>query len=188
MKDTCTRENRRDFRQRYQGTMGWLIKESGEQELVYIDNVDDAYTSFIDNSGQRCVAKHNMGVEFSFTQLERGWFNSPRYPVFISRIPARQWQRGICAANTSMRFPYKDSLAAIDVTIESVGECLMATSSETKKPVVLSKFFCVYEGKVWFLDKQIGQEKDGTITLDDDTYRQELSDTINRNQYLWKIA
>jgi len=188
MKDTCTSDNLKDFKQRYQNTVGILLKDNGAKEWVWIENVDDHSVNFKTKSGQQFQAINGNGVTFEFTQVPMGWFNTSKGPVYICRRPARQWQRGISAGNTSI---ISSKFRAMQVSLDTVAEAMTSNYEYTGKlPTALSRYFCIAEDKtLYFRDIPIG-------TFDPDTDNksgrlvipaacevwQELKDLVRRNR------
>ncbi len=192
MKDTCTIHSARDWRQRYEGTVGKYIKPNGQGEWVYITRIRDHQVEFQDKHGTDLAAVHDTGVTFEFTQVIQGWTMHPEYgPVHMSRVPARQWQRGISGNNTSLVYIRGGKIAHLRVDLTLVGELLDPAKPTKFDPAscVLEREFAIACGTLYFHRQQAGTVKDNVITLNG-VYdiRQELSDSIRRNNYPLEIA
>jgi hypothetical protein len=98
-----------DFRQRYQGTYGFFTHQ-GKKTLTRLDKVfaegKASYVEFSDKDGLKYLLhpdSENEGTGFEFLPPKSAWFNTKEgIPLLVSRIPARQYQRGICDKNTSI--------------------------------------------------------------------------------------
>lgn len=195
MLDTLTTENSPDFRQRYNKTYGWL---NNSDTLVYITDVRDDKLTFDTMDGEGYFAYANSKVDFKFVPITRGWFLTEQYgPVLLTRIPARQWQRGIARANTSVQYvaPPTNALLSLNITLEIVNDvfvkkltCDLQKFLDKKTPYyIINKFFMLYNGDVFFYDKVVGKYKDRTITKLEEVVEQELRDAISRNTLPFEI-
>lgn len=98
-----------DFRQRYQGTYGFFHYE-GKKTLVMLSEITTERTRpeviFTDEAGAKYLLRADSKVEdcgFSFIPPKNAWVNcADGVPLLVSRVPARQYQRGICDRNTSI--------------------------------------------------------------------------------------
>jgi hypothetical protein len=182
MRDTCSRGSIRDFRQRYQGTIGSFIKDSGDKMFVWITEVTDRQVEFQDTNGNTYTAIHDNGVTFEFTQVPLGWFNSSKGPLFVCRRPARQYQRGISPGNT---FIIGVNGSTISVNLETIAD--IYTYSEKYSPTMmawaLSKHFAYNNNHFYFYNTVIGtiDQKTSVIKLKTNLYVQEVSDCVKRN-------
>lgn len=180
MKDTCTQDSLRDFKQRYHNTIGSIIKEDGSRDWVFIDEVREDGVLFKDNKGNSFHAVNGLGTEFEFTQVPMGWFNTSKGPILFSRKPAKQYQRGIAKANTLVR---NSDLCSIDLTLARVAEAFTYNKKwEGKLPWALNKFFCI-GGKniLYFYSEPIGMIENNVIKISAACQvAQELRDTIQR--------
>lgn len=182
MRDTCSRSSIRDFRQRYQGTIGSFIKDDGSKMFVWITEVTDRQVEFQDTGGNTYTAVHDNGVTFEFTQVPLGWFNSSKGPLFVCRKPARQYQRGISSGNTYIMLG--GSWRGIGVNLETIAD--IYTYSEKYSPTMvawaLSKHFAYYGTRFYFYDTDIGaiDPKTNVIKLKTNLYVQEVSDCVKR--------
>jgi hypothetical protein len=99
-----------DFQRRYQGTFGFFVNK-GNKLLTRLDkvNVDGRLSSveFSDVEGLRYLLKPDSdkeGLGFEFLPPKCAYYNTAGgIPLLINRIPARQYLRGICDRNTSIR-------------------------------------------------------------------------------------
>jgi hypothetical protein len=178
MLDTCTAFNCEDFRQRYQNTVGWYVKETGEKQIVIIDKVGNDQVSFVTEEGTSAAAMNGTGVTFEFTQVPLGWYNTHIGPVFVSRRPARQWQRGISSKNTDLmdwterRVPF--DLKVIKALFEDDGEFKGLSYAP-------SKFFCLSTESLYFLNQKIGYlDKNVIFVAPTCSVVQELKDALAR--------
>jgi hypothetical protein len=197
MLDTLTSANHTDFRQRYLGTYGWF-HTGGRKLLVYVNEVSDREVVFSDRQGTSYNVFRDSGLEFEFIPVDRGWFNTVNGAVYLARVPARQWHRGICKSNTQIYTPTKEgSFTATGVGIRILSEIFenkVTVKDALDKYVVgsnsvaLSKHFAITPAaKFAFYDQLVGtvDHKEGkfTLTLTDNLIHQEVSDLIRRNNY-----
>lgn len=193
MRDTLTRDNVRDFTARYNKTFGWFLGES-KRVLVRVEGVGDSRVQFQDINGTNYFAAAGQGVMFEFLPVTKGLYNTADDRViFVSRVPARQWHRGICAQNTQM-FEYSPRYSGnlIDVNINNVSQVFESKVDVNKRierylksalPVALDKHFALAHGQVLFMNHRIGSITGDKISLANPMFRQELSDVIRRNSF-----
>lgn len=197
MKDTLTSNTARDFQARYQGTYGFLCKEKGERQLVYLHRVNEGSAQFRadDHESEKnlpYMVNADSGVEFEFIQVTRGFFNVDGGVLYLARIPQRQWKRGISAENTLCQRlaggRFKTERLSIKVLSEIFVKPLYAHATrfqefveKKRNAVALSQHFAIDDSQnVFFFDRLVGAYKEGVITLESDLVRQELFDVCNR--------
>ena len=98
-----------DFRQRYQGTYGFFTYK-GKRTLTRLDNIQangrSSYVEFSDRDGLKYLLhpdSEDEGTGFEFLPPKSSYYNTTEgIPLLVSRVPARQFQRGICDKNTSI--------------------------------------------------------------------------------------
>lgn len=189
MREEFTSENRRDFAQKYAKTFGWYATESGKRILVQIGDVGDYEVPFKDGLGNPYSARANKGVMFEFLQLNRGLYNRRTDDVvYASRSPQRQYQRGISTTNTKL-YSMK-SLAPLGITFDvleevsspmPVGGLVTQFLSGKRTCVALSEQLAFVGESVYLYDNCIGSVKNGKITLETDTFHQEVLDMVARH-------
>lgn len=193
MLDTLTSENYRDFSARYANTFGWLV--DGKRQFVHVLRVADERVYFTNATGMEYHAKMDHGVNFEFIPVDRGWFNDINgNPWLLSRVPARQWKRGISETNTMMYDGH--SLRTFHVNYERLSKVFsdkfteLNYSKEIKPTGAWSKHFAVTKHGLHFYDQLIGSYNPKTqeIVLTSDIVKQELTDLINRNGWSVKIT
>jgi len=197
MLDTLTSRNGPDFTRRYQGTFGYFpVKD--KSLLIQIDRVTGTNVNFIDRDGYKYNAVVDSGVNFEFLQIDKGWYNnSEGSPIFFSRIPARQWQRGISGANTScLTFTGTKSLMKIAVNFQTL-DCLQndyksfidAYRVNKISSVALNKYFAVDTcQQLWLFDLLVGTIKNDLVTLIYPEFKQEVIDCITRNKLPYVVV
>jgi len=195
MLDSLTRNNAEDFRARYEGTYGFLKKTpESPAKLVHIQGVNRRTVSFVTCEGQEGYVNADSGINFEFLPITRGWYELEDRAVFLTRVPARQWQRGISNKNTSAKtFDQSGSLTQEPLGLEMLEKIFVTKPQSNLKGFigkkiqhyVLSKFVVLRDNKVYFL----GNHQAGTYTimngkvkikLNDDLILQEMSDTVRR--------
>lgn len=186
MLDTCTYENQRDFTARYKNTIGSLVKEDGTKEWVWIAGINEDNVVFTTVDGMKYTATIGKGTQFEFTQVPMGWYNSPEGPIFFSRKPARQWQRGISNSNTHI---YDQYFNKVDLTLTRVVNAYTPQKPYKDQPCwALSKHFAFNRDNVlYFYDVPIGEKKDTSFFVQSCNVVQELSDAIKRNNLPFNV-
>lgn len=202
MLDSPTGRNVADFKQRYQGVIGWLHQPAGNKVAVFVSNVTSSKVTFKDKADAEYYANVDAGVQFEFIPTQRAWYNVKDAVYLVQRVPARQWKRGICSDNTFFQQLTKDTLMLTvapwtTVAFEVMGAALPAAAvvkeyrQQQRDAVALSKHFALSASKVFFLNIQIGDvvRADKTIIIAPAYHmvRQELTDVINRNNYPFKV-
>lgn len=189
MKDTLTQNNYEDFRRRYSGTYGFLESKEIPRKFVYLTGVDHSAVYFTDNTRQNFHINADAGIFFEFIPVNRGWFKARDDNLYyLQRVPARQWQRGICPANTQMfqMTAIGPGVVSLSYTrLESVFNCKdpyeITQAMLDRNLFVLSKQFavCPTGALYWYL-QAIGTYNKGIISLEIPEVQQELSDIIRR--------
>lgn len=188
MLDQLTSENSRDFNSRYANTFGWLIANEAKR-LVHITDVTSDEVFFrTTHKGLDHHVRRDSGVEFEFTQLERGFYlGTDNCIYFMQRVPARQWKRGICRQNTSLSVLRDGTWTSENINVDKL-RCVLGGSASfedngEKSNFILSKYFAVSGQQVWFMTNKIGDVRDSAIISLNDFgvfVKQELQDAINR--------
>lgn len=98
-----------DFKQRYQGTYGFFTNK-GKRHLARLENVQaggsNNYVEFVDRDGMEYKLLQDSVEEtcgFEFIPPKCAYYNTPDGPLIVNRVPARQYLRGICDRNTSIK-------------------------------------------------------------------------------------
>jgi len=188
MYDTYTQENQRDFAARYCDTFGWLIDEKrNNKRLVYLAETDGDHLYFYSQLGG--VKQHTIagaGVMFEFIPVDHGWFKADNGAIYLlTRVPARQWKRGISRSNTSITGITGNN---VPVNFEVMSSIFNEKNPQTytyssARPIALSKHFAIDAKKnVFFYDSLIGTEDNGIITLKNNHVLQELQDLVRRKK------
>lgn len=197
MYDTLTSNNHEDFRQRYQGSYGWLSVD-GKEQIVYITKVSAAKVMFNTVKDRDFFAFVDQDVKFKFLPIKRGWYNGISRPCLLTRIAARQYCRGISSSNTTcMTLSYGNILKPIPISSD-VLEAVFNKDHQNFKyqnstPFVLSKFFsfgswdgdteATMKRPLFFFEAKVAwQEKDSKVAFSADWQhiKQEFADTVRR--------
>lgn len=196
MKEKFNSANSKDFAQRYQGTYGWWPMKDGSKLFIYINLIDKNTAYFNNADGKKYEAWADQDNEFEFQPVERGLYNDQEDRVlWVRRVPATQWQRGISAKNTSV------------VNLESgrtlsVGFSTLVPVLEPKTPITVDdwlsgnrksyafnrRFGVIQDKSVVVYDSKIGDfdRSTYTIKLKDDLYLQEMLD-MKRDLRLYDV-
>ena len=172
-----------------EGAYGWYTTSEGQEVLVNIQSVNSERCSFVDVDNIVYYAKADKGISFKFIPINRRVFVYNGDVVSATRIPARQWQRGICQANTELRRVRNKS--RLDVFFDTIKAYLSPVDRITSLYDVgcIDQRFCLPGGKsLCIYDTKIGRVKDEeTVVLDDDLFMQELVDCFRDNSYSFKV-
>lgn len=190
MKDTLTPFNRDDFRQRYKNNYGFLTLPTGRR-LVYIKDVTADRVSFTtDDDGDVYYAHAGAGVMFDFLPIVRGWYPTQDAAVFITRVPARQYHRGISHNNTYVCKPQWGQLTTVELSLALLSQLFETPASYSFKDFedgvvdyfILGKAFCLQGGSTYFFNQRIGvyEPSSRTIILETTLVQQEINDVIRR--------
>lgn len=178
----------RDFRQQFEGTVGWVITPSKRELLVVVESVNDRRVVLRDVKGFDYTVAANSGVAFKFQQVNAGWYPYKDTAAYMWRVPARQWQRGISSSNTRIsQLDDHGRATELSVDLTTLAELLV----EAKSPCVLSNnfylsptgFLFVHREKIGVLDKATGN-----IALSSDMFVQEINDIIRRKSLPYKAS
>jgi len=194
MIDTPTTANLQDFKQRYSGVLGWYISEEDKSKiLVTVASVGNERVAFRDQHGGTYYAIVNGGCRFEFLPVEKSWRNTEDTCFFLSRIPARQWKRGICADNTSITYAetllgewarneenWQIRIFRIFSFNNTYKEEVLKFLEGKRSVVAVSPHFAILRDKVFLHNICIGDYKNKVITLHSDMLLQELTDTLRR--------
>ena len=190
MIDTPTSNNLADFKQRYSGVFGWLCVD-GQRSLVYISNVNSKYVTFTDSEGGQYFANIDAGVEFDFAPVMRGWYNTPIGVFYMSRVPARQWKRGVCADNTfiapAQHPDYHRSGVDWNKAAFSILSVVQPFPSADDKCLAYSKHFANINGRLYLYTQRIGEVFNNKVKLASPLFRQEFLDMCRRNQLTLEV-
>jgi len=193
MLDTLTHKNLRDFGPRYTHTYGWLLQD-GAKKLVYISNVRNDRLCFSTVDHDDCHVKIDAGVMFEFIPINHGWFNAKDGKAwYMTRVPARQWKRGISDSNTRIS-PISDPFYSNNIDLAILSNIFHDDFKHFNYDSVVggqqawSKHFCRgLNDEIYFYNRQVGRFKDNEITLQDNLVYQELLDLIRRRGWNMKV-
>lgn len=192
-----------DFRQRYQGTYGYFTHKE-KRTLCRLDKISTdgprAYVEFSDRAGLKYLLhpdseEDNTG--FEFLPPKSSYFNTKEgVPLLVTRVPARQYLRGICDRNTSI-YNMRNKAQPVDFSTlvklfeESIGVkdalAVALASDDPSAGVALNQSFaiCVSTYAIKCFNQQIGMfdYKEGlfTVSLDSpELWGQEITDAFRR--------
>lgn len=195
MREKFTTLNGPDFRQRYNETYGFFIKDSGEKILVQVF-VGNKHLTFVNSEGFEYRINPDTPNEFEFIPVSRGWYDIGENIHFLTRRPERQWRRGICVDNTSAFYVRNGRMFRFDLDTQTLEKILQhavdhktsVASYEKQGHAALSKNFAIVANKVWFESIPVGTIKKNNIMLSNDLILQELTDLIKRNNYPFTVS
>jgi hypothetical protein len=154
----------RDFRSRYANTYGFYTK-GDKRTLVFFTDVNDNNVSWIDQDGADYQSSWDSDITFQFLAPQRKVFMHRGSVMYMCRIPARQWQRGIALGNTRLTklstrqhstLSFQKLLSAFytdnDRNLVSVGAFLKGIISEA----CVNDMFAFTGDRVWLYNQCIG--------------------------------
>jgi hypothetical protein len=172
----------RDFRQRYLDVYGYFPTSNGDV-LVKVTSVDEHKTVFTDAKGLQYTAYADKGVMFKFIPVIKRLFFFNNDLCLAQRKPARQYQRGICHANTTIvgivggYFDVGfDIINAYGKPVKSVGSnCL------------LNDITAIYDGTVYLYNTNIGTVFGKHIVLSQPLFKQEVMDAVRNAELDYEV-
>jgi hypothetical protein len=196
--------NVESFRQRYEGTYGFYRDNTNKiRKLCRLDAIGNSRVDFVDKEGItyniRVDAKHDAGFEFLPPKSQ--WYNTKDGAVWVQRVAARQFSRGITHRNVNASLLQKGLLRpmTVDFTILSeIFETPISASEAIKefdqKSVAISGQFALdsASGRVLVMNEIIGDfKKDGkkfTFKLNEPSlWKTEITDALNALGYSSEI-
>lgn len=180
MRDTFNSDNIRDFEQRYVDTYGWLYREDGQRNFVYVKSHDDDAVYFSAGRGPQFSVLIDSGLEFEFIPVDRGWYASnDGHLYYLTRKPARQWRRGISHTNTEA---YRGGEPA-EISYALLNGIFNHNQIPFRNGVnaLISPHFCVISGAVKFYSETVGYQDGDTLRLLTPLVYHELLSAIKRS-------
>ncbi len=199
MIDSPTYENSHDFRQRYLRSYGFLIRED-RKHLVYITECGVDQVKFSDISGASLFCQSNRGIKFEFIPVTRGWFYTSQGMCYLSRVPEKQYTRGISPNNTQVLvYSYGDGLTKSSVSFDLLNDIFVDPPEpptleeyleDKSKIFKVSKHFVFLNNKVYFFEREIGTVTRSykTISLKEPMFKQELKDALVKNNLPFEVV
>jgi len=169
--DTPTHANISDFKQRYQGVLGWLNPDKPtEKRAVYVASVTASKVVFRDSASNDFYANVGAGVQFEFIPTQKAWYNTASRVFLVQRIPARQWKRGICEDNTLINevlegtlfngptdISWRDAAFQIMTAAVDYSKATAALLEGSRSSAALSKHFAISNGVLYFYNISVGK-------------------------------
>lgn len=173
-----------NFRQRYLNTYGFFRHEDRKKILVRISSIDNV-VRFVDKDSVDYVLNPDSAndVGFEFLPPKAGWHNTDSGGWLIRRTASRQWQRGICSANTRIETPMGHgcqvdfhSLSQIYEKTTTIQQALKRFNADRKydsKHMAISPQFAVNSvtNQVFCFSQAVG-----SYTLDGEKFKVSLED------------
>ena len=172
-----------DFRQRFRGVFGWFISpETKNETLVKVTDVTARQTTFVDKEGQEYVAFADKQLQFKFIPVQQSVFTFDGMPYLAQRVPARQYRRGICGDNTSIRSVASYvgrpvDFGVVEAYVNGVRDPHSMLNHKTRR--VLTRQLSIVDGNVYIYDAHIASLLDGgDMYIVQDMFRQEVLDFL----------
>lgn len=200
MLEEFTLNNARDFKQRYQGSYGVFLAESGKV-LVKIKAVSDTRVDFVGKGGEEYFVRPSSGYNFEFLPGNKKVFEHPNQNdlLVVSRIPDRQWHRGIHQDNTRFVSLTGMNHYPIDFTLlEAMNAPPSKTLTDRVKQYLsgesnyaqINNMFSFVGRDVYIYDSRIGRinPAECKIVLASHLLRSELKDALQDSKIDFKVA
>lgn len=135
----------------------FLLRNCGPNGII-VQDPSDASEGFIE-----------LSDKFTYTiqsplPIRRAWFMHQNKPMFIERIPARMWKKGICTKNTALWTFTENGLAVSEIHWAKLNSFLQFKPPTTLpekfvSPLILDDRFALLGPKntLFLWDKAIGQ-------------------------------
>lgn len=198
MIEEFTSRGSRDFRQRYEGTYGFYIHpETKRRMLVLISEVRDDALRFTDEKRMDYSPNADRGFEFEFIPLEKKLFNFGEQICCIRRIPARQFQRGVCRANTlitslsventQVGLSFAAVAAAYADEKRNTPEMVAEYVAGKRKQLLVSPMFAFIGKKLYLYETPVAVVKDKTLLVEEPIFRQEVADMVEKHHFPYSV-
>jgi hypothetical protein len=186
MKEEFTSSWWKDFHQRYESTYGWYEKENKEKLLVYLAKVSEDQLTFLDKLGVAHYANPDKGNVFTFIPVEKGCYNYGNSVVATQRVPARQWKRGVCPANTRITDLASGGHMPLNFTslelifLPQKNENLEKFKKTGHGNVAFTNCLALANNNLYVYQHKIGKLEDNTFKVDNEVFVQEVKDMVAR--------
>lgn len=190
MRDTITSANSEDFRQRYEGTLGWLVTGPSSKKLVKLTEYDEDAMHFVTAEDAEGYVLIDSGVEFEFIQVKRKIYQwDDGTLALLERVPARQFKRGISVDNTHIwKWVTSRGWLRENLNLRTLNKCMNDRPLRTGPYIKINDYFSIADGKVFIFRTEIGSiNSEGLIKMSDDAFKQELADAIRREKFSYGL-
>lgn len=200
MFEKLSAQNEETFRRRYVGTYGTFVQKD-KKTLCRIVSSDRDFVVFEDKDGDTYNIRTNTteDVGFLFMPPRSGYHQYGKELFYVERVLARQYQRGLSDANTTISLcgGYKRTFNTMPVSFEYVEKL----SNEKEIPInitawAISTVFAIIDGSFFLYEKKIGKvtQKDNRweFVFEDPSYknlfREELHSALTRKHIPFVIV
>lgn len=157
-----------DFRQRYEGTYGFYRDENGKRLLTKLSYIRNEVCVFIDSRGveYRLNPDAESNIGFEFIPPKAAYHNTPNETILVSRIAARQFQRGLSYKNTNLWSLMPGGLMQVKmdfpllerIYLKAISPRDAVAAFSTRSSVAISKQLALTSlGVVFLYEKPIGK-------------------------------
>jgi len=156
---------------------------------VFIDNVDGQILHFSDMDGSPFHTFADKNVVFKFHQLRRSLYVGRSGKLYyIERRAARQFQRGVCHANTRayVYSPERRSFLETRVNHALMAD-LMFPADKFTHGVKLSEQFAIAHDTVFLYIHPVGQVVGNQIVVINKNFTQEIRDAVRDNKLSFEV-
>lgn len=195
-----------EFAKKYRHTFVRWIQDN-KIWVAYIEgcNLDDSNVHLtIETIGNVILNYPQRLSELILDSPDSGLFNHNDHALYLFKTPARQWQRGLCAANHEVYNPFArlfnqgvyraqfgrgtvmsifnpkyraDVAKAVEAVVDHVPKSLAITRNLMISKSVLKD---VNNPLVWYKTTPVGHIRDGKFVIEDELYQQEICDELHR--------
>ena len=196
----------------------------------------DTYIKYIKLDDQQVLSAKVVGVDLSYKKIvlvvydlgeiiinypkgihvlnldspKSGFFNFNNYGIYLFKVPARQWKRGLCFENHEFYNPFKcffktgvycpmfgdraiqavinpnyltieDAIIKLESTSNTKSIAINSNIMLSKSPVANN-----HEPLIWYKTTPIGFLQAGKFNIQDELYEQEICDELTRmKETIW---
>lgn len=181
MIETFNSHGWRDFSQRYHDVYGYFPKENGGEVLVKVVELDSKTIKFVDDKGVTYYGVADKGVQFKFIPVIKKLFLHEDKLHLATRVPARQYKRGICEANTQV------TELAYNRHVDLTFDVIKSYNTVAPKHKVANSIFGFSGRYVYLYNNVIGFIENNKILLEQHMFKQELFDAIRDNKLTYSV-
>ena len=136
--DNSCLEDLAEFRKRYENTHLFVHLPTGK-ELAYVSNVGDSLVHLETINYGTLLVQQETDIEFEVEWPETGLFQLDHCMMWGSRVPDRQWKRGVYSKNYHMFDPCRRLFTPAGLLSANVGLKTLESAYKVVNPKPLSE-------------------------------------------------
>jgi hypothetical protein len=181
--------NAEDVKKYYHQTWVKFPKLSGDT-LWFISNVSHDFLEILSDNGEEALIDLKRGQEMEYVIPKKTIYQFGEKAAFLSRVPARQWKKGMCGKNTRFQTLSltKWDLADFDISIiagfvnkpsyldfYALAKEWSQGKFETISAALTPRIACSYSGSIFIDDTLVGKyDLDKNILTTREIYKENL--------------